>query len=273
MYQKAPISDRVARIRKKYRTTKPKLDPNRYTLVTQYYMENPDQIGILKRAGNLKNLFENMPTPIHEDELIVGFPGETFRCSALFPDNHFQWIKAEIDTIDTRGTDPYDIDEDFRQYIKDTYDFWDKNCTSAKVDRYLPEGYKQHVGNGVLNWNWEQNSQSPIGHFCGNFWKVCDPGFGAIRDEAIAKMNELEENGIFGDSAKHYNFYRAIKMVSEGFITYTKRYAKEAARQAAECTDPVRKAELEEIAERAQRNPAAQHKLNGIRTAIERGIL
>ncbi|MBQ1516476.1 MAG: hypothetical protein IIZ51_11555, partial [Lachnospiraceae bacterium] len=165
MYQKAPISERVARIRQKYRTTKPKLDPHRYRLVTEFYMNNPDLTGILKRAYNLANLFENMPTPIHEDELIVGYPGETFRSSPMFPENHFQWMKTELDDIDTRDVDPYDVDDDLRAYIKETWDFWDKNCTSAKVDRYLPEGYKEIVGNGVLNWMPEQNSQSPIGHY------------------------------------------------------------------------------------------------------------
>ena len=119
MYQKAPISERVARIRQKYRTTKPKLDPHRYRLVTEFYMNNPDLTGILKRAYNLANLFENMPTPIHEDELIVGYPGETFRSSPMFPENHFQWMKTELDDIDTRDVDPYDVDDDLRAYIKE----------------------------------------------------------------------------------------------------------------------------------------------------------
>lgn len=67
MYQNVPITERVKRIRKKYRTTKPKIDLNRYKLVTEFYMENPDITGILKRAKNLRNLFEKMPTPVNED--------------------------------------------------------------------------------------------------------------------------------------------------------------------------------------------------------------
>ena len=92
MYQKVPVSDRIARIRKRYRSTKPKIDLCRYKLVTEFYMENPDLEGILKRAYNLANLFENMPTPINEDELIVGYPGATYRCSPLFPENSFWWF-------------------------------------------------------------------------------------------------------------------------------------------------------------------------------------
>ena len=206
MYQKVPISDRIARIRKKYRTTVPRVDINRYKLVTEFYMENPDLEGILKRAYMLKHVFENMPTPVFEDELIVGIPGETYRCSMLMAENHVGGILPELDTLPTRSIDPYLIDEETKEYIRNTIGFWDKNCTGAKVTRYMPEGYNKHFGNGILNWREGAMGGAPIGHFCGNFWTVVDKGFGAIRDEAAAKMKELEEKGIFGSTAKNYNF-------------------------------------------------------------------
>ena len=75
MYQQAPVSERVKYMRQLYRSTRPVIDLNRYKLVTEYYQNNPQQMGILKRAGNLKNLFEKMPVPIRDQELIVGFAG------------------------------------------------------------------------------------------------------------------------------------------------------------------------------------------------------
>ena len=249
MYQVAPISPRVQRIRERYRTTKPKIDLNRYKLVTEFYMEHPDITGIMKRAKNLRNLFEKMPTPIREDELIVGFAAESFRGCALFPENSFWWFLDEIDTLPTRGVDPYDIDQETYDYIKKTGHFWDKNCMSAIIDEYLPEEYKELLGTGVLNFVDHGNTQNPIGHFCGNFWKVVDTGLGPIRDEARAKRRELLDKGLQGDDGRRYEFYRAVDLVTEGLIIYTKRYAAEAARQAAECTDPARKAELEQMAD------------------------
>ena len=50
MYQNAPISERVRRIRAMYRGKKPRIDITRYRLVTEFYMENPHLPGILKRA-------------------------------------------------------------------------------------------------------------------------------------------------------------------------------------------------------------------------------
>ena len=56
MFEWKPVTDRVQLIREKYRTTRPRIDINRYRLVTEFYMENPQLTGILKRAKNLRNL-------------------------------------------------------------------------------------------------------------------------------------------------------------------------------------------------------------------------
>ncbi|MBQ3401116.1 MAG: hypothetical protein IJG61_06940, partial [Lachnospiraceae bacterium] len=72
MYELSPVTERIQRIRQRYRSTKPKVDTHRYRLMTDFYQNNPQLTGILKRAKALRNLFENMPTPGFEDELISG---------------------------------------------------------------------------------------------------------------------------------------------------------------------------------------------------------
>ena len=61
MHEWKPVTERVARIREKYRTTRPKIDINRYRLVTEFYMENPQITGILKRAKNLSFIIILLP--------------------------------------------------------------------------------------------------------------------------------------------------------------------------------------------------------------------
>ena len=252
MYQLKPISDRVAKIREKYRTTRPKVDINRYRIVTEFYMENPQITGILKRAKTLRKLFEEMPVLINEDEVIVGWQGASYRCCALYPETSFNWFMRELraGTIPKREQDPYDIDPEDEKYLLETGDFWDKNAMSAMTDTYMPRYHRDHMaGNGVLFFGPVDNCQSPVGHFTANFWVATQKGFGAIQKEALERMAQLEENGIFGDSIYKYNFYRAIDIVCGGIIIWAKRYAAEAARQAAECKDPARKAELERMAD------------------------
>ena len=254
MYQNAPISERVRRIRAMYRGKKPRIDITRYRLVTEFYMENPHLPGILKRAMNLRNLFENMPTPVRDHELIVGHPGEEFRCSALYPEYSFSWFLDEIDTFPTRSTDPYELRPEDRDYILKTGDFWRKNCVSAAIDAVYPDEYMNEVmGNGVLNFRPSGNCQHPIGHFVGNFWTVVDKGLGAVAREAKEKRRAMTEKGFQGDEARKYEFYRAVQLVTEGLILYTKRYGEECLRQAEICPDPQRQAELMDMADRLMR--------------------
>ncbi|MBR3555586.1 MAG: hypothetical protein IKN89_06720 [Oscillospiraceae bacterium] len=252
MYELKPMTLRVQRIRQKYRTTKPRIDINRYRLVTEFYMNNPQLTGILKRAKNLRNLFENMPVLINEDEVIVGWQGTTYRCCALYPETSFNWFMKELraDNIRERSVDPYDIDPEDEKYLLETGDFWAKHSMSAITDEYIPRYYRDHLdGNGSVCFSAHDNCESPVGHFVANFWTATQKGFGAIREEALAKMARLEEEGIFGDSIYQYNFYRAIDIVCEGIIHWSERYAAEALRQAEACTDPERKKELLEMAD------------------------
>ena len=254
MYTLSPITPRVSKIREKYRTTRPKVCIARYKIVTEFYLENPQLQGILKRAKNFKNLCEKLPVLINEDEVIVGWQGTTYRSCALYPEISFGWFLDELKagSIPKRDTDPYDIDEKDAEYVLRTGEFWRKECLSAKIDEYIPDGYKKAVGNGVTTFGIKGVCQSPVGHFVGNFDKVINKGFGAIRDEAGAKMDELE-GVMLGDSVYKYNFYRAVKLVSEGIITLSKRYGKECERLAAEETDKTRKKELEHMADSLNR--------------------
>ena len=252
MYQKAPVTERVKRIREKCRSTKPALDISRYRLVTEFYMENPQLTGILKRAKNLRNLFEKMPVCINEDELIVGWQGSKYRSSALYPEVSWNWFMEELrsNNIRTRSVDPYELSEEDEKYLLETGDFWLKNNMSAIANEYYPRPLADKLDqSGVLYFNKEDNAQAPVGHFNANFWTATQKGFGAIRDEARAKMEYMEEHGIFGEDVNKYHFYRAVEIVSEGIIIWSKRYAAEARRQAEACAEPKRRAELEQMAD------------------------
>ncbi len=245
------ISPRVQELRNRYRGTAPKVCTARFKLVTDFYKENPQLTGILKRAKNLRNLFENMPVLINDNELVVGEMVTSYRASALFPEITFEWIVDEFTNGDPadRESDPYIISPEDKAYVLSTQDFWMKNNMSAKFDEYLPEGYKAHAGNGMLMFNEKNNTNTPVGHFCVNYWTATRKGFGAIAKEAADKMAEIENGGIMGDTNKKYSFYRAIKIVSEGIIIWAKRYGAEAERLAALEENPERKAELLQMAD------------------------
>ena len=66
MYTLKPVTERVQKMREKYRTTQPEICISRYRLVTEFYMQHPELTGILKRAQNFKNICENIAIRIDE---------------------------------------------------------------------------------------------------------------------------------------------------------------------------------------------------------------
>jgi pyruvate formate-lyase/glycerol dehydratase family glycyl radical enzyme len=250
MHRLSPVTERVVRIREKYRTTRPRVCIARYKIVTDFYKDNPQLQGILKRAKNFQNICEKLPVLINSDEVIVGWQATSYRACALYPETSFGWFLDELKagTIPLRDTDPYDIDAKDAEYILSTGEFWRKECLSAKVDAYIPLGYFAAAGSGVTYFGTNNTCTSPVGHFVANFPKAMQRGFAAIRAEAQDKMNELE-GVLFGDSAARYNFYRAVTIICDGMVTLSKRYGNECERLASIETHPARKQELLEMAD------------------------
>ena len=246
MYTLKPVTERVRKIREKYRETMPEICTARYRLITEFYMEHPELTGITKRAKNLRNILCNIPIRIDDGEVIVGAQSAKYRAAALYPENSCQWLKDEVESrfICTREIDPYILAEEDRDYILGTIDFWLKECMSAKTDALIIDEYFPVAANGVTMFSAKNQCQSPVGHFATGYNKAVRVGFKAIKEEAEAKMRELVDAAMPGKTIDQYHFYRAVSIVCDGIITLTKHYAALAEEKMNAETDPVRKKEL-----------------------------
>jgi formate C-acetyltransferase len=251
MYELKPVTDRVLKMRDRYRDTKPEVCTARYRLVTEFYRENPDMTGILKRAKNFRNICEKLPIRIDEGEVIVGSQSARYRAPALYPENSVSWLKEEIMSgrLWERDLDPYTMSGEDRDYVLSTVDFWMKECMSAKTDAQIVDEYFPHVGNGVAMFAAKGQTPQPVGHFCSGFENALKNGFGAIKEEAEKRKAEIVEAGIPADSIEQYNYYRATAIVCEGMVFFARRHAALALELAASEQDPARKKELEMMAD------------------------
>ena len=251
MYKFSSVTPRVQRMRALYRDTMPYVDIDRYKLVTEFYMENPQIDGPLKRALNFRNLCEKLPCIVHDDELIVGTYVTRYRATALYPENSIGWLIDEMKSglISTREVDPYIVSEEDKEYILSTADFWLGECMNAKLNPYIPEGYKKIAASGVLFFTAEDQCSQPVGHFSPNFERAISTGFGSIKKEAETKMLLMEAEGFEGESAAQYSYYRATAIVCDGMITFARRYSEKCRQLAEHETDETRKLELLQIAD------------------------
>lgn len=252
MFQLQPVTDRVARIRERYRTTIPRLCIARLRIVTEFYQDNPQLTGPLKRAKNFKNLCEKLPIHINEGEVIVGSQVTSYRASSLNPEfGGLAWFQQEwqAGTMLTREHDRYLVDPKDAEYVLSIVEFWEKENNSAKLSEYVPEGYFAAAGNGVTTFPAGKGiCSNPIGHFCANYNKAIRVGFASILAQARSRMASMEGK-LYGHRVAQYNFYRSVAIVCEGMILLSKRYADACRALAASEREPARKTELEEMAD------------------------
>ena len=141
MYTFSPMTERVQRVREKYRSTKPYLDTCRYRIVLDFYQKHRNIRGNMKRALNFANLCEKLPVWILDDDMIVGRWTETYKASALYPEYGLNWLTPELeaDTLKDRDSDPYQYTEEDRKFLLETISFWDGESLGDMVRSYIPD--------------------------------------------------------------------------------------------------------------------------------------
>ena len=257
MYTLSPVTERVQRLRTRYRDEGAVLDAERARLVTEFYQANDFEIGILRRAKMLKYICENKSIRIEKDELIVGNVGKAWRSIIIWPEyGHTSFLKEEFENgvYDIRDSTEENstITPEDRAYIISIDDYWKNRNVTKRVDSVSPLGFYSNVLPSDCTLFFEYGKGGcPVGHYAPNYHAVLDKGFAAIKAEALQKMAEMEGR-VFGDNAKRYTFYHAVAIVCDAIMTLAKRYGAKC-RELAEGETDDRRRELLEMAESLDR--------------------
>ncbi len=67
---------------------------------------------------------EKLPITIREGELIAGSNTKMPRSCQTYPEYSFEWLEAELDTVETRSADPFYIAEDTKKTLKEVHKYW-----------------------------------------------------------------------------------------------------------------------------------------------------
>lgn len=244
-------TDRVKRLKKAIVDAIPYVESERAVLVTESYKETEGLSPIMRRAKAAEKIFNNLPITIHEDELIVGAITKNLRSTEICPEFSYDWVEKEFDTMGTRMADPFQIPKDTANELREAFKYWEGKTTSALADSYMSQETKDCIANGVFTVG--NYFYGGVGHVCVDYGKVLKIGFTGIIKQAIDAMNQMDL--MDPEYIKKKNFYEAIVITYSAAINFAHRYAAKAREMAAVCLDPVRKAELLQIAANCDRVP------------------
>lgn len=248
------VTDRINRLRNQYWLYKPTVDTERAVSYTKSYQKNEAKDVCIKRAEALYDYMVERSIMIQPDELIVGTYGKQPRAVVVCPEIVTSWYEDEIDTMDTRPQDPYEISEEDKNILKNVvFPYWRGKTMEDYYVANLSEDIKSVAYNTGIVFG-ENKSQAGAGEFSAGFGNIIlKKGFRKMEEECREKLNSLDK-----EDAHHFDqrmFYESLIISCQAVKVLADRHAEEAIKMAKIEQNPVRKKELENIAEICARVP------------------
>ena len=247
-----PKSARITRLVDHLYEKMPVIESARAKLITESYQATEGEPMITRRAEAFAHILRHIPIIIRDEELIVGSSTIAPRGCQTYPEFSYQWLEDELDTVETRSADPFYIAEETKQELREVHKYWKGKTTSELATSYMaPEAIKAIEHNIFTPGNYFYNG---VGHVTVKYEEVLAIGYEGIMAKAQAELDRCQVGD--HDYARRSHFLNAVILSCQAVMEYAQRYAALAEKMAAECSDPVRRNELEVIALNCSRVPA-----------------
>ncbi len=230
----------------------PEIESARGILVTESYKATENLPIIRRRSAAFAHILRNIPIVIRDGELVVGSATVAPRGCQVFPEYSYEWLEAELDTVETRAADPFYISEKTKAELRAIYPWWKgKTCSDLAKSNMAPEAYAAFTEHAVFTpGNYFYNG---IGHVCVDYPKVLAKGYRGIIAETNAALDALDVSD--PEYTDITNFLTAVIESCEAVIEYARRYSRLARELAKTEGNAERRAELEQIAKNCARVP------------------
>ncbi len=224
--------------------------------VTQSMKKHWDEHPLTRMSLALEHMLNNISIIIREDELIVGCRTGKLKGAPLFPENKSRWMEGDLENFDKRVLQRALITDAERAELRDDIlPFWRGKTVEEKLEKQFPLDVAADMDKYIFTMILEITYG--IGHFTMDHPKLLRLGLSGLIKEAEAKYAALPASEQSSDKGL---FYQAVIRSLKAAVAFARRYSGLASLMAEKESDPVRAAELKEIARvcsRVPENPAS----------------
>ncbi len=251
----AAESGPTARVRlgiERNRNTRPEVHPYRAVTVTRSYRETEGEPIAVRRGKMLYRVLDEQPVNIQAGELIVGMKTLTPRGSPVYPEINCAWVERDLDRLATRRDTPFFVSAETKRILREeVFPYWRGRQIADRIHAAVaPEIWKADDRGVIYNYFRSRT----IGHFQAAYDKVLAKGMEGIIADVERALAGLDAQA--ADCLRKRQFLESVILACRGAVRFAGRYAAEARRLAGMEADPVRRAELEQIAGILTRVPA-----------------
>ncbi len=247
-----PSTPRTKQLKKAYMEAKPNICLERSVLVTESYKSTEALPPVLRQALAFDKVLTEMPIWIQDGELVVSNIASRPRGIFLFPEYDDLWLRKELDTVSTRPADPWLLNEEDKEKWRNCAEYWQRRNLAAVADALTLDEVK--AAQRVLFIDISMGKQGGIGHIAPDIEGVIRHGLNAYIEAAENHIQSLDHTDP-EDYAK-LPFLKAVLISDRAVVKWAGRFAALAREKAAMEGDPVRRQELEQIAETCDWVPA-----------------
>ena len=204
-------------------------------IITRTYKEHEGESAQMKRAYALYNALNELEIGVEPEELIVGNRTKGVRYGVVFPESGISWVDQELETIDSRPQDRFQVrPEDIETFRKEILPYW-KGKSLEDVLRKRA-GDQIDAISKVVKINQKDHAQ---GHICPNVAEWLQKGPQGLKEEASQHLKNCTE--------EQKDFYRSIVLIMEGVQKFMMRYHDLLLQEAD--TSPEHAATMKQVAE------------------------
>jgi len=237
------MTERVTKLRQQSLDRKPTLSSERAELMTAFYREAPAAPLPILRALSFQYLMDRKALYIEPGELIVGERGPAPKATPTYPELCCHTLE-DLDILDSREKISFAIDQQARDaYRDDVIPYWRERSMRHRMFGELPDAWKHAYEAGIFTEFMEQRAP---GHTVAD-GKIYEKGLSGLQagiDRELAALDDLHDLDAYDKRQQ----LKGMRLAADAVIRFARRHAEQVARLAAAEADPVRKAELEQIA-------------------------
>ena len=237
------LSERIIRLSEKVRNTPPTICIDRARLATEFSKRPSIEPFILHRAKMFKYILENKEIFIDDDSILAGHMASRMHAVPVFPEMS-AWLRDDLETLDTRKYDNFQFMPGEKDELRDIVAQWQGGTFGDLTNAQITEQEWELMKIGVFTKGISQLSTMNIAP---DYDEMVKKGYRFYIEQCKEKLSALDDMNI--ETMGQKITWEAMIITMEALIAFAHRYADLAEKKAAECIEPVRKAQLSGIAE------------------------
>jgi len=216
--------------------------------------ESPGKPVLIKQANGLKYTLESLPIIIRPDEMIVGTFDVRVPVAIPRPEASGLRIMRELDSLSKREVNPIKVKDDDIKLMKEKIAPFFKNYrVQAYADEVAPKNVFDVLYRGLAYVSTEAGG---IAHAVIDYERLLKNGLKYYLDASNNHIGEFSR--IIGKKTRadeKIAFFKSMKIIIKAIIEYANKFSEEAIKLSQEESDPLRKAELINIADSCKHVP------------------